>query len=204
MIQLLKRGGSWRSKTFVADDHSARNRRLLLAKVPGTSNVVRNDFQHFLISLLANIETTHIILPTTTLSLLWGRVMAYSFVADCQYNDLKGTTAFDGYDGPPLDELAKRSEMPSDYVPVGFELFRLDPAENGKIPFHVVAVRRDEVGATADAIVGFARENRKLPIHRFEAEICPEEFRSVFKRIRINAIEPDLHGYKIVSGSDES
>jgi len=41
------------------------------------------------------------------------------FVASTKYGDLKGTISVDGFEGPFLDELGKKANIPEGYIPVG-------------------------------------------------------------------------------------
>ena len=123
------------------------------------------------------------------------------FIASTQYNDLTGGAAFDGHDGPPLFELAKCSNMPSEgYWPVGFELFRLDPDEQtGKIPFTLVAVSCDEAGSKIDQIIEFAKTAEELRVYRFEGHLDPREFPVLFKRVDIKVIRKGLRNANVVA-----
>lgn len=125
--------------------------------------------------------------------------MGDQFVADVQYNDVLGTAAFDGHDGPPLYDLAQRSTMPEGYSPVGFELCRLDPDESGQIPFTIVAVRCAEAGRTLEEFLQFERDHDELPVYRFHGKIDPKYFASVFKRVDIKALARDLGNCNVVA-----
>jgi hypothetical protein len=120
--------------------------------------------------------------------------MSEKAIAETQYNDLKGTTAFDGHEGPPLHELAKRTDMPKeDYIPIGFELWRLNPTESGLIPFHLLAVKQSEVGDN----INKAKELQEIPAYRFDGSIPPSDFPVCFKRIDIKAINKNLPADRI-------
>ena len=124
--------------------------------------------------------------------------MGDKFYAETQYGDLVGTAAFDGHKHPPLFELTERSNMPSEgYWPIGFELFRLDPNEDGKIPFALLAVKCEEAGDTIDDIIKYAKAAKELSVYRFEGELKPTEFSFLFKRIDIKAARKDLPHAKI-------
>ena len=125
--------------------------------------------------------------------------MGEPFIAETQYNDLQGKVAMDGHDGPPLHDLAKRSTMPNGYWPIGFELFRLDPAENGKIPFTLVAARCEEVGATMEEIIKYARTHEEVPVYGFDGQLDPRDFRALFKRIDIKVVSRNLENANVVS-----
>lgn len=123
--------------------------------------------------------------------------MSESFEATTQYDDLKGTNAFDGHSGPPLSDLAKRSEMPEEYFPVGFELFRLNPNDLGKIPFGLFAVKITEAGDSMEKIISFANSSGELPVYRFDGELELTDFPVLFKRIDIKALSKSIPAYKV-------
>jgi len=115
-------------------------------------------------------------------------------IAETQYDDLKGTTAFDGHEGHPLHELAKKTDMPKeDYIPIGFELWRLNPTKSGEIPFHILAVRESEVGEGMTKI----KDLQEITAYRFDGSIPPSDFPVYFKRIDIKAIRKALPTDKI-------
>ena len=121
------------------------------------------------------------------------------FNVSTQYNDIVGGAAFDGHDGPPLFELAKKSRMPEQgYWPVGFELFRLDPDEEGNIPFTLLAVMCEETGEKIDDILEHAKTAEKLTLYRYQGTLKPADFGWLFKRIDIKALRKDLPREKVV------
>jgi len=99
--------------------------------------------------------------------------MTAEFIASTQYNDLTGTAAFDGHDGPGVHELAAMSEVPADYFPIGFRLYRLDPDEDGFLPFRIIAVKKSETGdsmeeiAKAEKMTGTTVTVYSFPMPRF-------------------------------------
>lgn len=127
--------------------------------------------------------------------------MANKFVASTQYGDLKGTVAFDGHEGPPLDQLAELTDMTGEYFPVGVYFYRLNPDEDGKIPFEVVAVRCDKVGTTWDEVTQFAKQEEHIPVYGFSGRIALSEFDVFFKRIDIKALHFNLEHQKVVKDS---
>jgi hypothetical protein len=119
--------------------------------------------------------------------------------ASTQYNDIVGSAAFDGHDGPPLFELAKKSTMPEQgYWPVGFELFQLDPDVDGNIPFTLLAVMSEETGEKIEDIIAHARTTEKLTVYRYRGALNPSDFGKLFKRIDIKALRKDLPREKVV------
>lgn len=123
--------------------------------------------------------------------------MTKGFQAMTQYGDLKGTNSFDGHSGPPLSDLAERSKMPNEYYPVGFELFRLNPNDSGKIPFGLFAVRITEAGATMAEISSYADSSDELAVYRFDGELELTDFPVLFKRIDIKALSKALPANKV-------
>ena len=120
------------------------------------------------------------------------------FNVSTQYNDIVGGAAFDGHDGPPLFELAKKSRMPEQgYWPVGFELSDLAPGDEGNIPFILLAVKCEEAGEKIDDILKFAKTAAELRVYRFNGTLKPADF-NMFKRIDIKVIRKDLPREKVV------
>jgi len=124
--------------------------------------------------------------------------MAEPFVASVQYGDLKGTVAFDGHNGPPLHELAKFTNMPAGYFPVGFSLWRLHPDEDGLVPFRIVAVDMRDTGNSMDDIINFARTKDEVPVYPFDGKVSPAEFAALFKRFDLKAINKNLAKSNVV------
>ena len=126
--------------------------------------------------------------------------MGEPFVAFTQYNDLKGTAAFDGHDGPPLFELVEKTDMPKEgYWPVGFEFFRLHPDETGNIPFTLVAVKCEETGHKIEDVIEYASKANELPVYRFDGALRPDDFGYLFKRIDIKVVQKELKHANIVA-----
>ena len=125
--------------------------------------------------------------------------MSERFIASTQYGDLKGTAAFDGHEGPPLWELAKLTDMPKGYVPLGFELFRLSPMDNGKVPFTLVAAPTEKYGSKIQDIIDTAGQTGQIHLHRFEGELAPERFEAYFKRTDIKVIQKAFENVEITA-----
>lgn len=126
--------------------------------------------------------------------------MGDKFIAGTQYNDLVGTAAFDGHEHPPVYELAERTSMPEKgYIPVGFELFRFDPDEDGNIPFQLIAVKCREAGDKIDDVIQYAKNTSELRVYRFDGTLKSAEFAAIFKRIDIKVIHKELHGANVVA-----
>lgn len=125
--------------------------------------------------------------------------MGDRFVASTQFGDLEGGASFDGHDGPPLFELAKCSKMKSGYWPVGFELHQLDPDENGKIPFTLVAVSCEEAGKGPEEIYQYADRVDEVKVYRFPGEIDPKKLPVLFKRVDIKVIHKAFVGQNVVA-----
>ena len=124
--------------------------------------------------------------------------MAEPFIAGVQYGDLKGTIAFDGFESPPLHQLAKLSNMPPGYFPVGFTTSGVQAAKSGVISFDIVAVRSDDVSGTVDDMIRYARENNELPVYRFSGELEVDKLPSLFKRMSMKVVLGSLAGENIV------
>lgn len=124
--------------------------------------------------------------------------MPEPFTAGVQYDDLKGEVAVDGHDGPPLHDLAKLTDMPADYFPVGLSLWRLDPAEDGMIPFEVVAVDTAKTGKSMGEIIAYAKAQAEVPVHAFRGKIAPAKFGAYFRRFDMKLLTQDLVGFKVV------
>lgn len=115
--------------------------------------------------------------------------MPEDFLADVQYNDLQGTVAADGHEGPPLHQFAKKTDMPDGYIPVGLSFFGpYAYAENGIIDFTLVAVRQGEVGQSLKEWTEYERKHGKLPVYQFEGKIALNELPSLFKRLSIKML----------------
>jgi len=127
--------------------------------------------------------------------------MADTFIAAVQYGDLRGTVALDGHTGPPLDELAAKTSMPAGYVPVGFSFHRLDPDDDGTIPFAVVAVECDQVGASMDDVMEYARSHDEVPVYSFDGQLSLAEFPALFKRFDMKVLTKHLRDANVVQYS---
>jgi len=118
--------------------------------------------------------------------------MTNDFVASTQYNDLTGTAALDGHEGPGLMELARLVSLPEDYFPIGFSLFRLNPDDDGMLPFQLIAVKKSETGDTMEKVIDAAKRGGKLTAYSVEVKIDPKKFPSVFKRCEIKVLVDGL------------
>ena len=125
--------------------------------------------------------------------------MGDPFYASTQYNDIVGGAAFDGHEHAPLFELAKKSKMPEQgYLPVGFRLYRLDPNEDGNIPFKLYAVMCEESGDKMADVFQYAKTAEALTVYGFQGMLKPENFASLFKRIDIMVLRKNLPREKVV------
>ena len=123
--------------------------------------------------------------------------MPEDFVAATQYGDLKGTAALDGYEGPPLHELAKLTDMPAGYRPVGLS-FSTFHVTDGTVPFNVVAVRVSEAGDNVDDLAKYAAAHGgKLPVYSFSGKIKPGDLERLFKRVSVKVILKSLAGFAV-------
>ena len=125
--------------------------------------------------------------------------MGDPFYTSTQYNDIVGDAAFDGHEHPPLIELAKKSKMPEQsYLPVGFRLYRLNPNEDGNIPFTLYAVKREESGKEMADVFQYAKTAKVLTVYGFQGMLKPVDFAWLFKRIDIKVLRKDLPREKVV------
>ena len=60
-----------------------------------------------------------------------------------QYGDLQGTIAVDGHEASSLRQLAKESEMPTGYRPVGLSLYAGAPPIGGSLQAYLLAVEEE-------------------------------------------------------------
>ena len=123
--------------------------------------------------------------------------MVETFKVTTQFDDLTGNCAFDGHEGPPLFELAKRTNMHPGYFPVGFELSRLNPNKKGKLPFTLLAARMIESGKNIEEFLKRIKLTNELRVYRFRGEIDQNDLPKLFKRISINAISEGLPPEKL-------
>ena len=49
------------------------------------------------------------------------------------------------------------SEVPNEYFPIGFRLYRLDPGEDGLLPFQIIAEKKSETGESLMTLSGHTR-----------------------------------------------
>lgn len=124
--------------------------------------------------------------------------MSQPFKASEQYDDMKGWIAIDGHEGAPHRDLSKYAEIPSGYLPVGFKIFRLDPDENGKIPFSVTTVSMNDVGSTMIEIAEYSKTHEEVPVKSFDGEIPLVDFPKLFKRLDIKGIVRALYDANVV------
>jgi hypothetical protein len=119
--------------------------------------------------------------------------MAQKFIAEVQYNDLKGTVAADGYDSPPLFKISEYVKLPSEYWPVGLSFSKLDPDNEGNIPFVIYAVDKNKVGENHDEIQEFLKNNNyKLTVEAFNREMPITAFGAFFKRLDIKMLQKEF------------
>ena len=129
--------------------------------------------------------------------------MSEAFKVSVQYGDLNGTTSFDGHStsSEAIFKLAEKSDMPEGFIPVGFELFRLNPDESGSIPFTLFASKADESGNSMMEVVSHAKTEEELRVYRFEGKLSPNDFPALFKRICIIATMKNIPADKVVFGT---
>lgn len=124
--------------------------------------------------------------------------MAEPFIASLQYGDYKGTVAADTLDAPTLRELAKRTNMPPGYFPVGLHVWRLRPDDDGQIPFAVVAVDTRDTEHTLDGILKAAGTAEEVAVYPFNGKIAPLDLIAVFKRFDLKLVNKHLSKFNVV------
>jgi hypothetical protein len=118
--------------------------------------------------------------------------MAEPFVATTQNGDLTGTVAFDGHHRPPLMELAKLTDMPAGYVPVGFHLSGLALDKEGLMSFRIVAVDVRETKDSLNDIIKLGQSGDEVPVHQFWGKVRLADFIAHFKRFDLTVIHKGL------------
>lgn len=128
--------------------------------------------------------------------------MSKPFIASTQYGDLKGTVSLDGLQGPLLQELMAKANVPSGYVPVGLTCYLGRSRPHDKelsdrfITFSLVAARADEWDI--DRIHREARQEGQLDVFRFDLEdLTAEEILKLIKRLNIKLILRGFEDIKI-------
>jgi hypothetical protein len=128
--------------------------------------------------------------------------MSKPFVASTQYGDLKGTVSVDGFQGPFLQGLIGKANMPSGYVPVGLTCYLGEPSVHDKglsdrsIRFSIVAVKSDK--GDMDEIRREAAATGTMDVFRFDLEgLKAEEILKLIKRLDIKLIWRDLENIEI-------
>jgi hypothetical protein len=118
--------------------------------------------------------------------------MPEPFVASVQYDDLHGTVAFDGHDGSPLHELAKYTDMPNGYFPVGISLHQFIPNDDGKIHFRIVAIDARKLTYSMDGMLKATKDSAEIAVYPFDGMILPADLMKHFKRFDLKAINKNF------------
>jgi hypothetical protein len=133
--------------------------------------------------------------------------MERPFVASTKYGDLKGTVSVDGFEGPFLDELSKKANIPEGYIPVGltFHLGKTGTYDQGEkkefIRFSLVAARADE--SNFDVICREATSTSKMNVYSFDLDgVNAEEILALVKRVDIKLIHYRLQDINIMEYED--
>ena len=108
--------------------------------------------------------------------------MGDTFRAAVQYGDMKGTVSIDGWQGPPIQELAEGVRLKKGFIPIGFGFYQLHPNKNGKIPIKIYAADSAEVGVTGGEMKAYSEKHGNLPVVGFTGEIEPTKLKTLFKR----------------------
>ena len=127
--------------------------------------------------------------------------MGDPFAASTQYDEITGTTAFDGHGSAheALYAMAEKTAMPEDdFVPVGFNLYRLDPDEvTGVIYFSLFAVNKNDYGVNYHDIAQGLNSSPKPVVYSFDGQLRPDEFGMIFKRIDMKALYHEIDPSRI-------
>jgi hypothetical protein len=129
--------------------------------------------------------------------------MERPFVASTKYGDLKGTISVDGFEGPFLEELRKKANIPEGYTPVGLtcHLGKSGTYDQGLrdefIRFSLVASRADT--SNIDEVCRKAEATGKMGVYSFDLDgVRAEEVLALIKRVDIKLIHFRLQDINIV------
>ena len=119
--------------------------------------------------------------------------MEQPFVASTKYGDLKGTISVDGFEGPFLDELSKKANIPEGYIPVGLTCYLGKSGDHDQgvreefIRFSLVAARAGR--SSLDEVCREATAAGKMYVSSFDlGGLKPEEVLALIKRMDIKLI----------------
>jgi hypothetical protein len=133
--------------------------------------------------------------------------MSKPFIASTQYGDLKGTVSVDGFQGPFLQELMTKANMPSGYITVGLTSYLGRPRPHDKelsdrfITFSLVAARADEWDI--DKICREARQEGQLNVFRFDLEdLTAGEVLKLIKRLDVKLLLRGFEDIRITEFED--
>jgi hypothetical protein len=123
--------------------------------------------------------------------------------AQAQYDDLVGTAAADGHDGPPLHPLAVELGVDTErYFPIGIRVWngRNDAGHVGlSVQFMLVEIGPD--GLSKQELKDFAKQNGgKLDVTLFDCGyVRPEQVLPYLKRLEIVALRRDATGIPLAN-----
>jgi|GEM_PF-3440756 len=129
--------------------------------------------------------------------------MTEKFEATATYNDLLGDIAIDGYEGPFLLELARMTNMPSSYWPIGFSIYSPKIDSNGNIKITIVAIRHAQAGNSMDEVIKYFKENESITVHPYYCKIGLAELYKLMKRLSITVLDRKFHEYNIRVDHDD-
>ena len=128
--------------------------------------------------------------------------MEQPFVASTKYGDLKGTISVDGFEGPFLNELGKKANIPEGYMPVGLTCYLGKSGDYDQgvrdrfIRFSLVATRADK--SNFDEIRREATATGKMDVYSFDLDgVKAEEVLALIKRVDIKLIHFRLQDINI-------
>ena len=109
--------------------------------------------------------------------------------ASTQYGDIKGTISIDGFEGPILEKLRSRSNMPKGYVAVGFAINsyarQRKSGVSHSVSITVYGADSDQMGIGPDGWREYLKNNNEVSVFAFDAEISIDELLEMMKIITI-------------------
>lgn len=102
--------------------------------------------------------------------------------ANTQHGDFVGTISIDGHQGAYAFDLAKKTEMPETFFPVGFKAFK---GPSGEWKFYLYAVDVEVAGSDVEEILKYSQANT-LSVEEFEVDMTSEELLHMSKQISLS------------------
>ena len=119
--------------------------------------------------------------------------------AAVHYDDMTGTVAIDGFDGPFLTELGKRARMPAGYTPIGFCVDGHNDMSVGReTSLTLIALDVDLSGVGGDALSEYFANKETIHAFEFELQIPLEGIVALMKQYQIVVYLREIEGKKVV------